>query len=196
MKVLKIPTIEQLKEIDLSYMKTISQESGVIPQVVIDNELGEPPGVVPYPLYAHFSTTFDDGVILDLGTLCGGSALAAAYNPTNHVISYEIVPHIEYNELKKDNITWKLMDFRDDDTIDFDKVKMIIIDTAHTGEQETEFMKFLIEKDWSGILLLDDIHQNPAMEEFWSNFDDDIKEDVTGIGHTACCGTGLVEFDL
>ena len=25
---------------------------------------------------------------------------------------------------------------------------------------------------------------------------DDIKEDVTGIGHTACCGTGLVEFDL
>ena len=27
-------------------------------------------------------------------------------------------------------------------------------------------------------------------------FDDDIKEDVTGIGHTACCGTGLVEFDL
>ena len=88
------------------------------------------------------------------------------------------------------------MDFRDDDTIDFDKVKMIIIDTAHTGEQETEFMKFLIEKDWSGILLLDDIHQNPAMEEFWSNFDDDIKEDVTGIGHTACCGTGLVEFDL
>ena len=123
MKVLKIPTIEELKEIDLSYMKTISQESGVIPQVVIDNELGEPPGVVPYPLYAHFSTTFDNGVILDLGTLFGGSALAAAYNPTNHVISYEIVPHIEYNEIKKDNITWKLMDFRDDDTIDFDKVK-------------------------------------------------------------------------
>ena len=90
MKVLNIPTIEELKALDLSYMKTISQESGVIPQVVIDNELGEPPGVVPYPLYAYYSTTFDDGVILDLGTLFGGSALSAAYNPNNHVISYEL----------------------------------------------------------------------------------------------------------
>ena len=73
---------------------------------------------------------------------------------------------------------------------------MIVIDTDHTGAQETEFIQFLIEKDWCGILFLDDIHQNPAMEDFWSCFDDDIKEDVTGIGHTACCGTGLVEFDL
>ena len=44
MKVLKIPTIEELKEIDLSYMKTISEESGVVPQSVIDTELLEPPG--------------------------------------------------------------------------------------------------------------------------------------------------------
>ena len=73
---------------------------------------------------------------------------------------------------------------------------MILIDTDHTGEQETGFINFLIEKDWCGILLLDDIHQSQAMEDFWSNFDNDIKKDETGIGHTACCGTGYVEFDL
>ena len=195
MKVLKIPTIEELKEIDLSYMKTISEESGVVPQSVIDTELLEPPGVVPYPLYAHFSTTFDDAIILDIGTLHGGSALACAYNSSNQVISYDIAEHINYSKIKKDNLTFKVMDFREDN-IDYDKVKIIVIDTDHTGAQETEFIQFLIEKDWCGILFLDDIHQNPAMEDFWSCFDDDIKEDVTGIGHTACCGTGLVEFDL
>ena len=196
MKVLNIPTIEELKEFDLTYIKTISEESGEIPRNVLDDELLAPPGVVPYPLYAYYSTTFDNGVILDLGTLFGGSALSAAYNPTNQVLSYEVVEHIDYSKLKKDNITFKLMDFRDDDTINYDDVKMIIIDTEHTGTQEIEFMNFLIEKDWSGILLLDDIHQSQAMEDFWSYFDDDIKKDVTCIGHTACCGTGLVEFDL
>ena len=137
-----MPTLEELKEIDLSYMITISKESGVVPEVVIENELREPPGVVPYPLYAYFSTLFDNGVILDVGTLHGGSALAAAYNPTNQVISYEVTPHIEYEKIKKDNVTFKLMDFREDDTLNFDEVKMIIIDTDHTGAQEREFMKF------------------------------------------------------
>ena len=191
-----IPTLEELKDLDLSYMTTISKESGVVPQVVIENELNEPPGVVPYPLYAYFSTLFDNKVILDVGTLHGGSALAAAYNPTNHVISYEVIPHIEYDKIKKDNVTFKLMDFRQDDTLNFDEVEMIIIDTNHTGAQEREFMKFLSEKKWVCTLLLDDIHKNSAMRGFWCNVDDGIKMYLTGIGHTASCGTGYVEFDL
>ena len=60
MKVLNIPTIEELKEFDLTYIKTISEESGEIPRNVLDDELLAPPGVVPYPLYAYYSTTFDN----------------------------------------------------------------------------------------------------------------------------------------
>ena len=49
------------------------------------------------------------------------------------------------------------MDFRKDESIEWDKVKMIVIDTDHTGDQESEFMKFLIAKDWKGIMCFDDI---------------------------------------
>ena len=85
-----------------------------------------------------------------------------------------------------------------------DKVKMIVVDTDHTGEQEIEFMKFLIAKDWKGIMCFDDIHLNRAMIDFWECFDEDIREDVTKLGHGVfnmespdkTCGTGFVEIDL
>ena len=211
-----LPTLEQLNDEsfvkELEYMKTLLTDADINEEAkpyrdgdVIGTTCDDPAGEVPYRLYAYLSTTFDDGVILDIGTLYGSSALALSYNTKNHVKSYDLSEKSKIaQKMKRDNIDWNIMDFRKDESIEWDKVKMIVIDTDHTGVQEIEFMKFFIEKDWKGIMCFDDIHLNRAMIDFWECFDDDIKADLTELGHGVfnaespdkTCGTGFVELDL
>lgn len=62
------------------------------------------------------------------------------------------------SKIQKDNITFKIQDFREDDTLDWKRISIIMIDVdPHDGVQEVEMMEFLKEKGWSGIMLLDDI---------------------------------------
>ena len=201
-----IPDLKQLEDLDVKYLLEILEESN-IPAEVIDDSYYKPPGNVPYRLYSYMSSTFNDSIILDIGTLFGSSAVAASYNLSNKVISYDVNDHISRigsSTPKRENLTFKIMNFMEDDSIEWNKVKMIILDTDHTGTQETEFINFFIEKDWCGILLLDDIHLNEPMKEFWNCFDDNIKMDLSNIGHGVycpsspygTCGTGFVEFDL
>ena len=211
-----LPTLEQLNDEsfvkELEYMRTLLTDADINEEAkfyrdgdVIGDTCDAPAGEVPYRLYAHLSTLFEDGVILDIGTLYGSSALALSYNTKNHVKSYDLAEKSKLaQKMKKDNIDWNIMDFRKDESIEWDKVKMIVIDTNHTGEQESEFMKFLIAKDWKGIMCFDDIKLNRPMIDFWECFDDDIKADVTKLGHGVfnaespdkTCGTGFVELDL
>jgi hypothetical protein len=211
-----LPTLEQLNDEsfvkELEYMRTLLTGAEINEEAakhgdgdVIADTCDNIAGIVPYRLYAHLSTLFDDGVILDIGTLYGSSALALSYNTKNHVKSYDLAEKSKIaQKMTRENIDWNIMDFRKDESIEWDKVKMIVIDTNHTGEQEVEFMKFLIEKDWKGIMCFDDINLNRAMIDFWECFDDDIKKDVSELGHGVFnaasphknCGTGFVEFDL
>ena len=211
-----LPTLEQLNDEsfvkELEYMRTHLTEAGINEEAakhgdgdVVSDSCDNIAGIVPYRLYAHLSTTFDDGVILDIGTLYGSSALALSYNTKNHVKSYDLAEKSKIaQKMTRENIDWNIMDFRKDESIEWDKVKMIVIDTNHTGEQESEFMKFLIAKDWKGIMCFDDIKLNRPMIDFWECFDEDIKADVTKLGHGVfnaespdkTCGTGFVELDL
>ena len=211
-----LPTLEQLNDEsfvkELEYMRTLLTGAEINEEAekhgdgdVIADTCDNIAGIVPYRLYAHLSTLFDDGVILDIGTLYGSSALALSYNTKNHVKSYDLSEKSKIAQrMERDNIDWNIMDFREDESIEWDKVKMIVVDTDHTGEQEVEFMKFLIAKDWKGIMCFDDIHLNRAMIDFWECFDEDIREDVTKLGHGVfnaespdkTCGTGFVEIDL
>jgi len=176
---------EQIDKIDLSYAKELSVKNGLN----FDRESGEE----AYKVYAFLSTTFDNGIILDVGTRFGNSALSLSYNESNQVISYNIVEE-GASDISRDNITWKLMDFREDETIDFDKVNMILIDVdPHDGKQEPEMVEYLREKGWSGILLLDDIHKDNKMENWWYTFGEEQRVDITEVGHIT--GTGLVEFE-
>ena len=190
-----LPTLEQLNDEsfvkELDYMRTLLTGAEINEEAakhgdgdVIADTCDNIAGIVPYRLYAHLSTLFDDGVILDIGTLYGSSALALSYNTKNRVKSYDLSEKSKIAQrMERDNIDWNIMDFRTDESIEWDKVKMIVVDTDHTGEQEVEFMKFLIEKDWKGIMCFDDIHLNRAMIDFWECFDENIKEDVTKLGH-------------
>lgn len=151
-----------------------------------------PSGQSPFKLYAYLSTLFNNSVILDVGTEYGNSALSFSYNESNTIISYNIVEEGASN-ITKDNIVWKVMDFRNDDYIDYDNVKIISIDVdPHDGKQEVDMIDFLKEKKWSGILLLDDIHKNEEMKNFWNylDFPENKKYDISSIGH--CSGTGLI----
>ena len=149
-------------------------------------------GQSEYRLYGYLSTFFNQSYILDVGTRNGGSALALSYNETNKVISYDLVEQ-GASQIEKDNITFKIQDFREDETLEWDKISIIMIDVdPHDGVQEVEMMEFLEEKGWKGILLLDDIGPAwPEVQDMWDAIEEP-KIDVTEVGHMS--GTGLVNF--
>jgi len=150
-------------------------------------------GQSEYRLYAWLSSQFENTTILDVGTRTGGSALALSYNDKNQVISYDLVEQGASSSIKKENITFKIQDFREDDTLDWDNISIIMIDVdPHDGVQEVEMMEFLNDKGWKGIMLLDDIGPGwPEVQDMWDAIEEP-KIDVTEVGHMS--GTGLVNF--
>jgi len=150
-------------------------------------------GQSEYRLYAWLSTQFDNSVILDVGTRTGGSALALSYNENNKVVSYDLQEQ-GASKIKRDNIEFKIKDFREDDSINWDHVSIIMLDVdPHDGIQEEEMMEFLEGKEWKGLMLFDDIGpQWPEVEDLWNRITYP-KLDVTEVGHMS--GTGLINFD-
>jgi hypothetical protein len=149
-------------------------------------------GTSEYKLYSYLSTFFNDSIILDIGTRVGGSALALSYNPNNKVVSYDLVEQ-GASSIKKDNITWKIMNFMEDEEIDWNNVSIVMIDVdPHDGSQERIMMDWLREKGWGGILIHDDIGPLwPDIESMWNEIPEE-KFDVTDIAHMS--GTGIVNF--
>ena len=118
-------------------------------------------GQSEYRLYAWLSKQFNNTTILDVGTRTGGSVLALSYNDKNKVISYDLVEQGASSGIKKDNVEFKIQDFREDDTLDYDNISIIMIDVdPHDGTAEEEMFEYLEEKGWKGLVLLDDIGFN------------------------------------
>jgi hypothetical protein len=77
---------------------------------------------------------------------------------------------------------------------------MIDVD-PHDGVQEREMYDFLKNKNWSGLLILDDILDNwsvripgakpQEMRKWWDEIQEE-KYDVSDVAHSS--GTGLVNF--
>ena len=151
-------------------------------------------GQSEYRLYAWLSTQFNNTTILDVGTKTGGSALALSYNETNKVMSYDLQEQGASSGISKSNVQFNIKDFREDDTLDFDNISIIMLDVdPHDGVQEEEMFEWLEEKGWKGLVLLDDIGpQWPEIEDFWNRITYP-KLNVTEVGHMS--GTGLVNFD-
>jgi hypothetical protein len=150
-------------------------------------------GPQPYKLYAYLSTLFNDTTILDVGTEWGNSALCLAYNPNNHVMSYDI-EYKDADTIEKENITFKIMDFMQDETISWDNVSIIMIDVdPHDGIQEPVMLQFLKDKGWKGLLILDDIGDMfQDMKHWFATIEDEKWELDHHIGHYS--GTGVVNF--
>lgn len=173
---------DQVKEIEISHLKNIS----------LNQNDWLSAGQSEYRLYAYLSTFFNNSTILDIGTRTGGSALALSYNPTNQVISYDLVEQ-GASSIVRDNINWKIQDFMEDETLDWDNISIIMIDVdPHDGSQERIMMDWLREKNWKGILIHDDIGPDwPDIQLMWNEIPEP-KIDVTDIAHMS--GTGIVNF--
>jgi predicted O-methyltransferase YrrM len=162
-------------------------------------------GKQEYKLYSYLTTFFNETVILDIGTSHGTSAVALSHNINNKVISYDIVDcirnpnHIIY---KKENIEFKIKNVLQDLNSDFLKnIKIIMIDIDHYGEMEQKIIEKLIELNFSGIVILDDVFNHPdhyinyCMKKIWDNIKTP-KFNVTKYGHWSGTGIILMNTDI
>lgn len=176
---------EDLASLDMSYASKLAFKG--------KENFSKEPGVEAYRLYAYLGKQFNNKIILDIGTRFGNSALALSKNGRNKVISYNIVEE-GASDIEKKNITWVLKDFRNDDTINWDKVALILLDVdPHDGSKEREMLDHLSEIGWSGKIVFDDINLNGGMKSFWKSLPEEKKQDLTEVGHVS--GTGIMEFN-
>lgn len=152
-------------------------------------------GIEHYRLLVYISKLFNNFVLFDIGTNRGYSAIALSANPTNRVISYDIVKMPNVNNIKNSpyntNIEFKIGNFMELE--DVHQTKFILLDTVHDGTSEFEVIQFLKEVKWNGILLLDDIDCEyfPVLNDVWNNLDLE-KYNITKKGHWS--GSGLAIF--
>ena len=135
------------------------------------------------------------GVVVDVGTLYGSSALALASNPEVQVWSYDITNNIPQGAAirRVPNIDFRLQDGIQAIPEFVDKTSLILLDVdPHDGIQEQEFMRVLAEHGYKGVVVCDDIHLSPQMSAWWNGIQQR-KEDKTSEGHWS--GTGIVYFD-
>lgn len=156
-------------------------------------------GVEHYRLFSYIAMQLaKDDTVVDIGTFFGASALAFAMNKDIRVITYDIVDNIAETApdgartiYEHANIDSRIKDCTEDTEI-LAGAKVILIDVnPHDGIKERYILEKIRKSGFKGILLLDDIHLNPAMEEFWSSIAER-KEDITAYGHWS--GTGIVYF--
>jgi predicted O-methyltransferase YrrM len=157
-----------------------------------------PSGQQEYHLYSFLSTLFNNTTILDIGTSNGRSAVALSHNENNKVISYNITDDIKSPNHKiytKSNIEFCVKNVMEDLTKDFlSNVKLIVLDIDHFETMETIIIKKLDELQFSGILILDDIHHphpilRDCMQRLWNKLPYR-KMDITKYAHFS--GTGIV----
>lgn len=166
------------------------------------------PGKEHYRLLAYLSTKIDNGLITDIGTYRGYSAVALSYNQTNKVISFDINRRERETSISRtpDNV-----EFRYDNVLSKQHHKellesgLIFLDAGHDGWFENEVHKFLIKHKYEGLMLVDDItliergRRESVMNNWWTSIKDAKTYDLTKVGHGELhrgkpCGTGLIDY--
>jgi hypothetical protein len=175
-------TNEVLDKLDTSYMKSYKVEHDPSYFHLFS-------GSEHYRLLMYVSSILDDEILFDVGTNRCMSAIALSFNKKNKVKSYDIEQVLTKNPILE-NVNFCIGDSREDG--DILSSKFIFLDVYHDGEYENKFYNFLLENKWKGLLMLDDIHLNAPMKNFWQNISEK-KIDITKKGHWS--GTGLVVFE-
>lgn len=153
-----------------------------------------------YKLLTYLSNQIDNVKILDAGTHYGCSCLALAQNKNNIIYTYDnmdYMPDKNYQLPFKsdyDNVIYIKENVFNLSIEEFKEFEIILLDTNHYGPEEIEFYKLLIDNNYEGYLILDDIFSptHPNMLKFWNSIDKP-KYDLTSVGH--CTGTGVVCFN-
>jgi hypothetical protein len=149
-------------------------------------------GMEHYRLLTALSMMNRNSIILDIGTYKGASALALSTNPTNKVISYNIVNQLDVDFSDIPNIEFKIKDIYTESKELILSSNFILYDISpHNGKDELRFYEFVKGLGYTGTIIFDDIHLNGGMKEFWTKVDSN-KSDFTCVGHGS--GTGAVFF--
>jgi hypothetical protein len=152
-----------------------------------------PPGRHSYRLLTYIGLSYHNIKIADIGSRRGASAYSLACNPNNMVFTYDTNPHFDImsDVNRPKNVIFSTFNCIHNTERVLD-CHIIFLDVApHNGTKELKFLNGLEMYRWKGILILDDIHLNKQMKEFWSNIIQP-KYDITEYGHGS--GTGLVNF--
>jgi hypothetical protein len=145
----------------------------------------------------EIAKSYRNQTFLDIGTHIGASAYALSREPTNRVISFDLVhkrvlPKIPNVQYSLDNLMTPEGRAKWESTILSSAVILLDID-PHEGTQEYEFYEWLRDRDYKGILICDDIWWFEGMRRnFWYKIPYEHKIDVTDQGHVS--GTGIVRF--
>ena len=174
-----------------------------------------------YVILAHLSTYFNDSVLIDLGTHRGESAAALSYNKSNIVYTYDIEHRAEaaLRVEEEKNIRYILGDCIENDWSGmamlegvqpksdkeiFLSSKLIFLDVdPHDGIQENKVLNFLINNNWKGVMVCDDIgmgleaekeDSHPQMREWWNSVELP-KYNISANHYASGTGTGVICFD-
>jgi predicted O-methyltransferase YrrM len=159
-----------------------------------------------YHFLAYMSKLIDDGKIIDTGTHRGGSSLALSYNKSNTVYTYDIqeykggiannVRNVPSNIIS--HCPHSILDLMRNDPEQILSSDIFFVDIDHEGSDEMQLFEFLLENNYAGILILDDIHLNQQMKNLWADITsrDVVSFDVTSIAHRIDNGgTGVIFID-
>ena len=174
-----------------------------------------------YVILAHLSTYFNDSILIDLGAHKGESAAALSYNKSNIVYTYDIEHRAEAAQrvVEEKNIRYILGDCINDDWSGmamlegvqpksdkeiFLSSKLIFLDVdPHDGIQENKVLNFLINNNWKGVMVCDDIgmgleaekeDSHPQMREWWNSVELP-KYNISANHYASGTGTGAICFD-
>ena len=207
--------IEITNRLDNKYLKYFS-DSGF-------NDYKQQLGKEHYKLLCVISSQIDNGIIIDIGTHHGNSAIALGYNlykNINNICNRPLLYTFDIKDFRA-NSCKKFMNnysvhyslenvfncnIRDKYKNALLESKLIIIDIdPHNGVLEYELYNWLFENNYKGLILFDDIYltqghvangyepSTQSMEIFWNKIPNKYKLDLTHIGHWS--GTGLVSFN-
>ena len=207
--------LELNNSIDSNYLEYFNK-SGV-------NDYKQKIGGEHYKLLCAISCQINNGIIIDIGTHNGNSAVALGYNlykNKNNILDRSILYTFDITDLKSEpckkfmnnycihssleNIFEHTIKDKYKNALLESKLIMIDID-PHNGVLEYELYSWLFENNYKGIILFDDIFLEKghtannyqatyqSMKIFWNKIPDKYKLDITHIGHWS--GTGLVSFN-
>lgn len=172
-----------------------------------------------YKLLCCISQQIQNGIIIDIGTHHGNSAVSLAYSLTNKsnnlVYSFDIKKMIQdscIDFFNKYSVKYCLENIFDENIKN--KYKHLLLSSSlimididpHDGILEYEMYLWLKNNNYKGFIIYDDIFLEKGhlandylettnnMIDFWNKIPDNEKIDITHIGHWS--GTGIVCFDF